>query len=160
MSACPTSIIGYGTSSSSISVQSSRETESLQLKTVFTTKEDLYSSSSTYFVTGKNNLLAFTLLDWFQWKKKTGATATKGKETLTEMSRSIDSTKELWELQRTMSSPSHCHLIQLKRQEYFCSMDYLIIRLDSNQHRYSSPINISIEKEKTETATNRKETLA
>lgn len=59
MSACPTSIIGYSTS---ISVQSSRETESLQLETMFTIK-DVASSSSTYFVTGKNNFLAFTLLD-------------------------------------------------------------------------------------------------
>ncbi|XP_044173286.1 uncharacterized protein LOC114975057 isoform X6 [Acropora millepora] len=49
-SASPTSIIGYKTSFSSISVQSSRETESLQLRTVFTSKEDL-PSSSTYFVT-------------------------------------------------------------------------------------------------------------
>ena len=61
-SASPTSIIGYSTSSSNISVQSSRETDSLQLETLFTTKEDV-ASSSTNFVTGKNNFLAFTLLD-------------------------------------------------------------------------------------------------
>jgi len=38
-------------------------------------------------------------------------------------------------------------------------MDYLILGLDSNQCRYSSSINISIEKKKTATATNTKENL-
>ncbi|KAK2565149.1 hypothetical protein P5673_011073 [Acropora cervicornis] len=49
-SASPASIIGHSTSSSSISIQSSRQTDSLQLETLFTTKEDV-ASSSTYFVT-------------------------------------------------------------------------------------------------------------
>ena len=52
----PASIIGYSTSSSSISVQSLWETESLQLDTVSTIKEDVVSSS-IYLATGKNNLL-------------------------------------------------------------------------------------------------------
>ena len=57
----PASIIGYSTSSSSISVQSLWETEPLQLDTVSTIKEDVVSSS-IYFSTGRT--IFWHSLDW------------------------------------------------------------------------------------------------
>ena len=80
-SASPTSSIGYSTSSSSISVQSLRETESLQWKIQSTIKGDSLSSSIHPFTTGKDYVLTFSFLD-FTGETEEANTKDRRKETL------------------------------------------------------------------------------
>ena len=81
VSASPAGIIGYSTSSSSISVQSSRETESLQWKIHSTIKVDSLSSSIYPFTTGKDYVLTFSFLD-FTGETEEANTKDRRKETL------------------------------------------------------------------------------
>ena len=80
-STSPTSIIGHSTSSSSISVQSLWDTESLQLKIQSTIKGDSLSSSIYPFTTGKNYVLTFSSLD-FTGETEEANTKVMRKETL------------------------------------------------------------------------------
>ena len=64
VSASPTSIIGYSTSSNSISLQPLWDTQSLQLKIQSTIKGDSLSSSIYPFTTGKDYVLTFSFLDF------------------------------------------------------------------------------------------------